>query len=151
MSRPRPRILKFPRKSDLRLVRRLSPKQIRELLGLYRREWWSKTRKEAEVRQMLKNTDLIFGLCDARNEKLVAFTRVLTDFTYKALIFDVIVDESYRNLGLGKRLIDEVLKHPRVRKVKHVELYCLPELVSFYRKWGFTEKLGRLTFMRLKK
>ena len=114
-------------------------------------EWWSKTRKKAEVRQMLKNTDLIFGFCDPRNEKLVAFTRGLTDFICKALIFDVIVDKSYRKSGLGKRLIDEVLRHPRLKKVQHIELYCLPELVPFYRKWEFTEKLGRLTFMRLKK
>jgi len=27
------------------------------------------------------------------------------------------------------------------------ELYCLPELVPFYRKWGFTEELGGLRFM----
>ncbi|MDN3016462.1 hypothetical protein PH210_09630 [Paenibacillus sp. BSR1-1] len=28
-------------------------------------------------------------------------------------------------------------------------LYCRPEMVPFYHKWGFSEKLGDLTFMRL--
>lgn len=37
---------------------------------------------------------------------LVAYARVLTDFTFKALIFDVIVSENQRGCGLGDKLTE---------------------------------------------
>jgi predicted GNAT family N-acyltransferase len=98
---------------------------------------------------MLKNTDLIFGLSEEHSEKLIAFARVLTDNAYKALILDVIVDSTYRSKGLGKEIMQMILNHPELRLVKHFELYCLPELIPFYKKWGFIDDLGELTAMRL--
>jgi hypothetical protein len=44
--------------------------------------------------------------------------------------------------------MDTILQHPAVTAVRHCELYCLPELMPFYHKWGFTDELGRLHFMR---
>jgi len=76
---------------------------------------------------------------------------VLTDFAIKALIFDVIVDSEYRGQGLGKRLLDAVVAHPALQTVQHLELYCLPELVPFYERCGFSDSLGGLRLMRLAK
>lgn len=81
----------------------------------------------------------------------MAFARVLTDFAIKALIFDVIVDGNYRQQGLGKKLVDAVVAHPALKAVRHLELYCLPELVPFYERWGFTDSLGGLRLMRLER
>jgi GNAT superfamily N-acetyltransferase len=67
---------------------------------------------------------------------------------YKALVLDVIVDEGYRRTGLGARLMEEVIGHPRLQGVLHFELYCRPELVPFYERWGFTNELGVIQFMR---
>ena len=85
---------------------------------------------------------------DAASSELVAFARVLTDYTYKALIFDVIVAESQRGEGLGKRLMDEILDHPRLADVDQFELYCLEEMTEFYERWDFTDELGDLRLMR---
>ena len=79
---------------------------------------------------------------------LVAFSRVLIDYVYKALILDVIVDASCRGQGLARALLDGIVEHPRLQSVRHFELYCRPELVPFYCRWGFTEELGELRFMR---
>ena len=78
----------------------------------------------------------------------MAFARVLTDGVYKALIFDVIVAGSHRDHGLGRALMDALLEHPRLKSVRHLELYCLPELIPFYRRWGFSDELGELRFLR---
>ena len=88
------------------------------------------------------------AFCDARSRRLVAFARVLTDYVYKGLLFDVIVAREHRSAGLGRALMDAVIHHPKLKRVRQFELYCLPELMPLYRKWGFTEKLGRLKFMR---
>ncbi len=132
----------------LRQIDRLSERQLQELHEMYRKEWWTKDRELADVRRMLEHTDLIVAFCDSASERLAAFSRVLTDYVYKALIFDVIVETSSRGAGLGKALLDAIVQHPTLRLVRHLELYCRPELVPFYERWGFTADLGAFHFMR---
>lgn len=137
------------------VVHRLTEAQVAELVALYRNEWWTRNRQEADVQRMLEGTDLIFGLCaggapDAPG-RLAAFARVVTDSVYKATLFDVIVAPDYRGQGLGQLLMNTVLEHPAVAEVEHIELYCLPELMPFYRALGFTDELGGVRLMRLKR
>lgn len=126
----------------------LSEEHVLQLHGLYRREWWTQDRTLEDVRQMLAQTDLIVAFCDRHDGRLVGFARVLTDFTYHALLFDVIVAESHRGRGLGRRLMQAVASHPRLQSVPVVWLCCLPEMVPFYRKWGFTEDVSPIKWMR---
>ena len=66
----------------------------------------------------------------------------------KALIFDVIVRPDQRSKGLGDALLHSVMSHPELQSVKHLELYCRPELFDFYRRHGFTPGLGEALPMR---
>lgn len=84
---------------------------------------------------MLAHGGYVFGIEDERTSELVAFARVLTDRTYKALIFDVIVAPS--------------LGHPGLAQVRHFELSCLPEMAPFYEQWGFTTEVVGVQLMRL--
>ena len=79
---------------------------------------------------------------------LIAFARVITDDTYKALVLDVIVDSSARGTGLGRELMDAVISHPELTGVQHFELYCRRELIPFYQQWGFEGISDGLAFMR---
>ena len=133
---------------DFEAIDHLTESQMAELCAMYQSEWWTKGRELADVRRMLDHCDVIVAFCDPKTKRLVAFARVLTDYVYKALIFDVIVAASHRNRGLGRGLMDAIVQHPKLKSVRQFELYCLPELVPFYRQWGFTEDLGRLRFMR---
>jgi len=130
------------------IIDHLTDAQIEELHVLYQSEWWTKGRQLDDVRRMLQHTDIIIAFCESDTKKLVAFTRILTDYAYKALVFDVIVAAPYRNAGLGRRLMDAIVNHPALKAVRHIELYCLPELVPFYQQWGFRTELGELRFMR---
>ena len=83
-----------------------------------------------------------------RDGGLAAFARVLSDRVYKALVLDVVVAEEQRGRGVGATLMDAVLAHPAVASCQHVELYCAPDLIAFYRRYGFTSEVGTLAFMR---
>src|SRR5260370_28870889 len=125
------------------------PDRAAELHALYRGEWWTNGRERSGIGRMLAHADEVIVIREPASGELIGFARVLTDRVYKALIFDVIVKPSARGQGLGRRLMDAILEHPSLAAVRHFELYCLAEMALFYRKWGFTEDLGDLRFMRL--
>lgn len=131
----------------LHLLTRLNDAQLEDLWRLYQCEWWTCGRRLEDVRRVVRNSDLIFAFCDSE-ARLAGFARVLTDFVYKALVFDVIVERAHRNQGLGRALLDAIISHPALASVEHIELYCLPELVRFYEPFGFTADLAGLRFMR---
>jgi predicted GNAT family N-acyltransferase len=130
------------------VVHALDEAQIGQLHALYQNEWWTRGRSLDATRRCVTGSQICIGLVDGKG-KLAAFARVITDFTFKALIFDVIVAKAARGAGLGQRLFDEITGHDRLRQVRHFELYCLPELFGFYRRFGFSENVGEVRLMRL--
>ena len=122
--------------------------RIPQLMELYKAEWWTHTRTIEQVRELVRWSDVVIGLCDDGDDRLVAFARVLTDRVFRAFVFDVIVAADQRGRGLGRRLMREVLAHPAVCDVQLVELYCRPELVAFYASLGFTSPDSGVVLMR---
>ena len=134
-----------------RFVEEIDDRLRRELMELYRHEWWTDQRGEDDVAHMLQHTDLVVGVCADPGAQLVGFARVLTDRTYKAVIFDVIVAQTHRGTGLGRRLMQYVVDHPMLTQVRHIELYCKPELNPFYERCGFSTPEPEMNFMRLRR
>ena len=132
---------------NYRIVETLTESQVSDLMDLYKNEFWSDKRTREGVVKMLAATDVIIGLVD-ESDRLIAFTRVITDFVYRAMIFDVIVKPTHRKTGLGAKLMDAVLNHPKLQTVEHFYLNCLPNMMPFYERWGFSDDVGGLKFLR---
>ena len=98
---------------------------------------------------MLGNSNLNFGLI--KDGKLIGFSRVLSDFTYKALLFDFIVDKNERGHGLGRFLMEAVLTHPKVRQTQHLDLNCLPDVESFYQQFDFKTLARDVDFLLMRR
>ena len=143
----------------MRRVRDLSPDDAPALTDLYGAyEWWADREAEA-VRRALADTAVAVGIEDG--DRLVASPRVLTDFTYYANVFDVVVAADRRSEGLGERLMDALVGHPDLQSVVGLSLLCRRGLVPFYESVGFerydggvelpeggTEELVRMTYRR---
>ena len=129
----------------------LTEAQVEQLHALYQGEWWTVGRSLADVRTMLEHTDFVFAIAAPDTQELWAFARVITDRVFKALVLDVIVHPNHRSAGLGSFLMAHILAHPVLSRVRHIELYCLPERAEFYQRLGFTSELGELRFMRNEK
>ena len=127
----------------------LNDAQVRDLVRMYQSEWWTVSRTEDDVSRMLEHCDCVFGFAEPSSGRLVAFARVITDFVYKALVLDVIVDPEHRDCGLGQALLDRILEHLRLTDVKHFELYCREEMIPFYERFGFRADPQDTRFMRL--
>ncbi len=133
----------------MKIVERLDQKQIEQLFHLYKNEWWCKERTLIQTQKVVENSSLIIGIVDSC-DNLIAFARVLSDFTFKAFIFDVIVAKEYRSKGLSDKLLSAIINHSKLQNIETIELYCLPEMKPLYAKYGFKEVDG-LSFLRRNK
>lgn len=122
-----------------RNIATLTDTQAEQLHELYQHEWWSQGRTLSDVHKMLLNSDYIFGIYEANSQQLVAFSRVLSDRVYRTIVFDVIVAADYRSKGLGLLLIEQIVSHPELSEVECIQLFCLPEMIPFYQKFGFVQ------------
>lgn len=122
--------------NDFEVVTALTSEQKDELYKLFSTEWWTRSRSYDDLSQILANS-LSIALVERSSQKLVAYSRVVTDYSQFTFIFDVIVDPLYRKKKLGTFLIEAIFSHPKLKDVEKFELRCLPELVPFYRKCGF--------------
>ena len=97
-----------------------------------------------DIKKMLKHSDFVFGICNKSTDELIGFARVVSDHVFKAFIFDVIIEQSYRNKGLGKFILETIFNHPILCNVSHIELYCPETLVPYYEKLGFKRRTSLL-------
>lgn len=107
-----------------------------QLVALYRQAPWATTRTQDDTCDMLAHTDVAITAWDG--SRLVGLGRVLTDFVYRASIWDVIVDTDYQGQDIGTHIIQRILDHP---DLKRVELFWLcTRSPGFYEKLGFSSK-----------
>ena len=96
---------------------------------------WANSRKLSDVEQALSATAILLGAW--KGKRLVGFAGAITDGRYRALIDDVIVDESMRGQGLGTRMM--TLLAQRLSGVEEVFLRCDAHHVSSYQRLGYRQ------------
>ena len=87
-----------------------------KLVRLYQQAPWAKGRTLEDAREMLRHTDVTVTAWDC--DLLIGFGRVLTDYVYRATIWDVIVDKAYQGQGIGADIVQRILNHPRLKNVE---------------------------------
>jgi predicted GNAT family N-acyltransferase len=129
------------------IISSFSTAQMKQVHQLYRAVWWGKDRSLEDTISCIKGSQVCIGILDG-DGNVIGFTRVISDFIYKAIVFDVIVSQVHRGTGLGCELMNLVKGHKELQKVKHFELYCLPEMEAFYSSFGFSTDVGGINLMR---
>jgi N-acetylglutamate synthase-like GNAT family acetyltransferase len=112
-----------------------------------RTAYWSKGRSAEIINKSIKNS-LCFGVYN-KNEQL-GFARVVTDYSIFAYMADVFILEDYRDMGIGKRLIQTILGYPELKDVKRWML-ATTDAHKFYSQFGFKGLEHPEKVMELKK
>jgi GNAT superfamily N-acetyltransferase len=105
-----------------------------QLLGLYRITWWGAERTLDQIRRALDHSHPVLTAWDGA--RMVGFTRVISDLTYRATIWDVIVADTHRERGIGRELMRRVLDHPDLATVTMFVLLT-KDKHRFYEHFGF--------------
>lgn len=130
------------------LTYKLSELHKNQLHALYKKEWWSTNRSKKDVNSILQGSSFIIGIVEQSTDALVGFARILTDYFKYAYIYDVIIDNRHRGKGLGKLIMHSIIKHPKLKDIKNLELTCRTEVVQFYEQYGFSRNYDSVIPMK---
>jgi ribosomal protein S18 acetylase RimI-like enzyme len=70
-------------------------------------------------------------------EKLVGFGRLVSDATYYGGIWDMAVDPNMQHSGIGAKILRELLRCARTKKLVIVGLFTASHNKEFYERYGF--------------
>lgn len=111
--------------------------QLQDLLNIS--AFWAKGRSIEDLGIAIANSDPVITVYD--QERLIGFARATSDGIYRATIWDVVIHPEYRGLGLGSKLVETVLSHPRLKCVERVYLMTTHQQ-EFYEKIGFQTNIS---------
>ena len=81
--------------------------------------------------------------------KQVGFSRVITDYTEFASLWDVFIDDEHRGKGVGKALMQYILDHPQLKGIFRWFLMT-EDAHGLYQKFGFkTEAYNPYVMMKV--
>jgi GNAT superfamily N-acetyltransferase len=120
--------------------RPIDPVQVRRLYGGVD---WGHGRDEPGIMATIE-AGVAVGAWDG--DKLVGFTRALSDGRYRAYVEDVMIDPDYRGNKIGERMVAALLEG--LADIEIVSLFCLPQRVAFYERNGFKRSESQVMMHR---
>ena len=98
--------------------------------------FWAKNRTIYDLKKCLANSDVIVSLW-VGNE-IVGFGRALTDGIYRAVLWDIVIDQNYQGKGFGKLIVNSLLTSKKIKKTKKIYLMTTNKKL-FYSQLDFKE------------
>ena len=114
-------------------LRKDSLAQLQALLNEH--SFWARGRSARELSQMLKRSNAVVSAW--KGTRLIGFGRATSDWVFRAALWDVVVADDFQGQGLGRRVVEALLKDPALIGVERIYLMTTNS-VGFYRKLGFT-------------
>lgn len=96
--------------------------------------FWAQGRSLEDLSIAIANSEPVVSVWD--EERLIGFARATSDGIYRATIWDVAIHPDYQGRGLGRKLVQTVLSHPRMSRVERVYLMTTHQQ-RFYERIGF--------------
>jgi len=96
--------------------------------------FWAKGRTCADLAVAWANSEPVVTAWDG--DRLIGHARAISDGVFRATIWDVVIHPDYQGRGLGRKLVQTVLAHPKLARVERVYLTTTNQR-EFYEKIGF--------------
>lgn len=121
---------------------------VHELEALCLKVGWPR-RAPTKVEAALKNSFMVASLHLLRElptadgdsmevkRELIGMARATSDHVFNATIWDVLVDPLYQGQGLGKALVEQMVRALLRRNIGNITLFADSQVVDFYKNLGF--------------
>ena len=112
---------------------------------LHRNAFWAKGRKINDLRKSLAGSDVIVSIWV--DKEIVGFGRALSDGIYRAVLWDIVIDNSHQGKGYGKILVQSLLDSSKVKHAKKIYLMTTNKKL-FYSQLDFKEVSSQSLLIR---
>lgn len=109
--------------------------------------YWASGRSLADVQRCIDHS-LNFGLF--QGDTPIGYARVVTDRTVFGYLMDVFIDGPFRGQGHGLRLMEHVLTHPDIARLRVLRL-ATRDAHGLYTRLGFRPVADATNMMELKR
>jgi N-acetylglutamate synthase-like GNAT family acetyltransferase len=96
--------------------------------------FWAQDRRLEDLEVAVANSEPVISAWDG--DRMIGFARATSDGIYRATIWDVVIHPDYQGAGLGRKLVETVLSHPRMNRVERIYLMTTHQQ-RFYERIGF--------------
>jgi len=111
---------------------------IDEIVELYRTGgWWKESYDASLINQMIDGSFVFAVVVDTTIDKAVGMGRVISDGISDAYIQDLVVLPKYRGHGIGKKLVDSLIKQCLSKGIVWIGVIAEPGSDKLYRGLGF--------------
>ena len=108
---------------------------VEEIRNLLKQTYWAKNRSLKEIERSVQNS-LCYAVFDVTTNRIIAFSRIVTDYVSVFYLCDVVVDEKYRGRGIAKMMLDWIMKDEiKLQGLKG--LLFTKDAHGLYSKYGF--------------
>jgi GNAT superfamily N-acetyltransferase len=115
------------------------------LAMLHASHWGGGLSRESLVRAIANSVTV--GVYDG--ERQVGFLRAVSDLATYAYLTDVIVHESARGRGIGKWMMEVVMRHPDLQGLRRMALWTRSAR-GLYEQFGFSTDMPASTYMEFR-
>ncbi|MED6206962.1 putative acetyltransferase tap2, variant 2 [Stylosanthes scabra] len=118
---------------------------VYDLQALCDKVGWPR-RPLSKLAAALKNSYIVASLHSVRKspgsegneqKRLIGMARATSDHAFNATIWDVLVDPGYQGQGLGKALVEKLIRALLQKDIGNITLFADSKVVDFYRNLGF--------------
>lgn len=95
--------------------------------------YWGNGTTKNIIKKTIDNS-FCFGVY--HENKQIGFARIVTDFAVFGYIADVFILEEYQGKGIGKRLVEFIISHPDIKRIRRL-LLATKDAHGLYKKYGF--------------
>lgn len=108
---------------------------------MLRKTFWAQDRPEDVILKSIENS-LVYGIY--HDNEQVGFARVLTDYATAYYISDVVIDEAHRGIGLGKKLIKNIVEDEQL--INLLGILATLDAHGLYQQFGFISSGERFMY-----
>ena len=124
-----------------RIVDDLNQMDLNDIIRLLKSTYWADKRSAEQIEKSARNSSC-YGIFVEGEDKLAGFARVISDYATTYYLCDVVVDEEYRNKGLGTALVSYIESLPVYAGLRGI--LVTRDAHSLYRKFGYEVVDGRV-------
>jgi ribosomal protein S18 acetylase RimI-like enzyme len=137
------------RRGDLILSTDRARVDVDGTLAMLHASHWGGNMRRDQLERAIENSVCLSVIDLAKDNRQIAFARVVTDLTTYAYLTDVIVAEDARGRGLGSWMVETIVAHPDFQELRRIALLTR-DAQGLYERFGFSTDMPKSVYMELR-